>query len=95
MCLLPRLGIDGTSAALNLNLRPKSSDRTTLGGRTGPAGWDEGADVPAGERSYAQPSSSSRGSLIPKWWATSWMIVLRTWATTSASDEQTLQIASW
>ena len=30
---------------------------------------------------------------MPKWWATSWMTVLRTWATTSSSVEQTLQMA--
>jgi hypothetical protein len=29
-----------------------------------------------------QPSSSSRSSSMPKWWATSWMTVRRTWSAT-------------
>jgi len=44
---------------------------------------------------HPHPNSSSRGSPIPKWWATSWITVLRTIATTSASVEHTPQISSW
>lgn len=39
----------------------------------------------AASEDQAQPRASSRASLIPKWCATSWMTVTRTWCTTSAS----------
>jgi len=40
-----------------------------------------------------QPSSVSRSSSTPKWCATSWMTVRRTWSATSASVRQIAQIA--
>src|ERR1700740_2642241 len=40
-----------------------------------------------------QPSSARRLSSMPKWWATSWMTVLRTWSATSCSVWQIAQIA--
>ncbi len=41
-----------------------------------------------------QPSSLSRSSPMPKWWATSWMTVLRTWSHTSCAVRQDAQIAA-
>ena len=40
-----------------------------------------------------QPSSLSRLSSMPKWWAISWMTVRRTWSSTSCSVRQMAQIA--
>ena len=39
-----------------------------------------------------QPSSLSRLSSMPKWWAISWMTVRRTWSSTSCSVRQMAQI---
>ena len=47
---------------------------------------------PADGRSY-QPSSRSRSSPMPKWCATSWMTVRRTWSATSCSLRLIAQIA--
>jgi deazaflavin-dependent oxidoreductase (nitroreductase family) len=47
-------------------------------------------DLPA---SIYQPSSARRSSSMPKWWATSWMTVCRTWSATSCSVRQIAQIA--
>jgi hypothetical protein len=85
-----RLGIDPGAETLKAKGPAKNSKCTTLN-----AGQSAQARGQARRLVQAQPSSSSRGSLIPKWWATSWMIVLRTWATTSASVVHTLQIVSW
>ena len=46
-----------------------------------------------GRRDRYQPSSRSRSSPMPKWCATSWMTVLRTWSSTSHSDHASAQIA--
>ena len=40
-----------------------------------------------------QPSSRRRSSPMPKWCATSWMTVRRTWSATSSSVRQIAQIA--
>ena len=40
-----------------------------------------------------QPSSLSRSSSMPKWWAISWMTVRRTSTATSSSVPQIAQIA--
>jgi AcrR family transcriptional regulator len=40
-----------------------------------------------------QPSSVRRRSSMPKWWATSWMTVRRTWSATCCSVRQIAQIA--
>ena len=40
-----------------------------------------------------QPSSLSRLSSMPKWWAISWMTVRRTWSATSCSVRQIAEIA--
>ena len=50
---------------------------------------------PAGGRSPRahQPSSASRSSPMPKWWATSWITVRRTCSTTCSSVAQIAQIA--
>ena len=42
---------------------------------------------------FYQPSSLSRLSSMPKWWAISWMTVRRTWLATSCSVRQIAQIA--
>ena len=39
-----------------------------------------------------QPNSRKRGSSMPKWWATSWMTVRRTWSMTSSSLLEMAQI---
>jgi hypothetical protein len=47
----------------------------------------------AGQR--YQPSSRRRASSMPKWCATSWTTVRRTWSATSSSVRQIAQIACW
>jgi len=58
---------------------------------------EEKSSVPSPERLWAvvlyQPSSLSRLSPMPKWWAISWMTVRRTWSATSCSVRQIAQIA--
>ena len=56
------------------------------------AGRRRGAGGLARE-SFHQPSSVSRSSPMPKWWATSWMTVRRTWSATSSTLRQMAQIA--
>ena len=53
------------------------------------------SDRASGDRCPAsyQPSSLSRLSSMPKWWAISWMTVRRTWPATSGSVRQIAQIA--
>jgi hypothetical protein len=60
-----------STASLPLRYWPRERDsliaRAWLSGRPGPSGLR-----------HAHPSSFSRGSLIPKWWATSWITVFLT-----------------
>ena len=72
------------------------SDSTPPDPDAGPA-----CERPAQHRSFFaavpwsyQPSSLSRSSSMPKWWAISWMTVRRTWSATSWSVWQIAQI-SW
>ena len=48
----------------------------------------------ASARAQAQPSSCSRSSSMPKWWAISWITVIATSSTTSSSVSQTSSSAS-
>ena len=47
-----------------------------------------------GGRPQAQPSSCSRSSSMPKWWAISWMTVIATSSTTSSSESHISSSAS-